>query len=365
MIDKQYTDKLTARLPEIESKLSDPAVAANQKKYQELVREHSTLKKLQGKADVYFRLKKDLEEHKELTANNKADPELAELAGSEIEKLEKDVLAAEKDLMVALLPPDPDVNRNAIMEIRAGTGGNEAALFAGDLFRMYCRYAEENGWKTGLIDASPSEMGGYKEVIFSVEGQNIYGNLKFESGVHRVQRIPLTESSGRIHTSAATVAVLPEAEPHDDLQISPDELRIDICRASGAGGQHVNTTDSAVRITHLPSGLVAQSQDERSQHRNKEKAMGVLKARLLDCKRREEEQKRGDARRSQIGSGDRSERIRTYNFPQNRVTDHRINLTLYSLDRIIGGEIRELIEALQDHEIKQLLAEESKPDNSA
>jgi peptide chain release factor 1 len=261
--------------------------------------------------------------------------------------------------MVSLLPPDPNDDRNAIMEVRAGTGGDEAALFAGDLFRMYSRFAEEKGWKLRLIDVSPSEIGGYKEVVFSIEGKGgVYGQLRYESGTHRVQRVPETESQGRIHTSAATVAVFPEAEEQDDIDIAPDEIRVDIFRSSGPGGQSVNTTDSAVRLTHLPTGIVVQCQDEKSQHRNKERAMSVLKARILDQKQREEAERKGDVRRSQIGSGDRSGRIRTYNFPQNRLTDHRINLTLYSLDRVIEGNLGELIAALRDHDIALRLEEE-------
>jgi len=358
MIDREYIEKLIARLSEIETVLSDPATSADRKKFRELVKEHSALKKLREKAEKYFRLKDDIREHHEVIESINSDPELMDLAKEELSELEKVLPKAEKDLMISLLPPDPNDTRNAIMEIRAGTGGNEAALFAGDLFRMYSRYTEEKGWKISLIDASTSEIGGYKEVVFSIEGEEIYGNLRYESGVHRVQRIPVTESSGRIHTSAATVAVFPEAEPDDNIEINPDELHIDIFCSSGPGGQSVNTTYSAVRITHLPTGLVAQSQDERSQHRNKDKAMAVLKARILDLRRMEEEERMGNSRRSQIGSGDRSERVRTYNFPQNRLTDHRINLTLYSLDRIMEGKIGELLAALRDHDIELKLKSE-------
>ena len=244
------------------------------------------------------------------------------------------------------------------MEIRAGTGGDEAALFAGDLYRMYTRYGEQRGWKTAIMDASSTSLGGYKEVIFSVEGDDVFRTLQFESGAHRVQRIPATETQGRIHTSAATVAVLPEAEDVDEIEVQPDEIRIDTYRASGAGGQHVNKTDSAVRLTHAPTGLVVQSQDERSQHRNKEKAMRVLKARLLDLQRQEEINKMASTRRNQVGSGDRSERIRTYNFPQNRVTDHRINLTLYSLDRMMEGMMQELLGTLYERNVEIRLQEE-------
>lgn len=358
MIDRKYIEKRLARLRGIEAEISHPAAAANQKKFRKLVREHSALKKLGGKAEKYFLLQDDVREHRELIDSENTDPELKDLAKSELEELVKALPAAEKELIAALLTPDSNDSRNAIMEIRAGTGGDEAALFAGDLFRMYSRYAEEKSWKVGLIDASACDIGGYKEIVFSVEGGEVYGSLRYESGVHRVQRIPVTESSGRIHTSAATVAVFPEAEPDDDIEINADDLRIDIFCSSGPGGQSVNTTYSAVRITHLPTGLVAQSQDERSQHRNKERAMGVLKARILDLRRREEEERMGNDRRSQIGSGDRSERIRTYNFPQNRLTDHRINLTLYSLDRVIEGDIGKLISVLRDHDIELRLKEE-------
>jgi len=359
MIDPEHVRKLIERIPRIESQLSGPTSAADQKKFRELVREHSVLKKLQEKADRYFRLQNDLAEHLALINAPDTDSELRELAKEESGELQDDFQRAEKDLMVALLPPDTDCSRNAIVEIRAGTGGDEAALFAGDLFRMYSRYAEAQRWKVGMVDASTSEIGGYKEVVFSIEGADVYGKLQYESGVHRVQRVPVTESSGRIHTSAATVAVFPEAEVEDDLQIDADDLRVDIFCSSGPGGQSVNTTYSAVRVTHLPTGIVAQSQDERSQHRNKEKAMAVLKARILDFRRKEEEAKLGKTRRSLIGSGDRSERIRTYNFPQNRVTDHRINLTLYSLDRVIQGDLDEFVKALHEHDINLRLKDET------
>ena len=357
MIDRDYIDKILARVPELETTLSDPATAANQNLFRKLVKEHAGLKRIEKKAQRYMSLKERLDENRQL-ALDENELELAELARGEIEEIESELSTAERELMVALLPENTDEDRNAIMEIRAGTGGDEAALFAGDIFRMYSRYAEAHGWKIGMISASTSEVGGYKEVVFSVEGEQAFGGLQYESGVHRVQRVPVTESSGRIHTSASTVAVFPQAEADDDISIAPDEIRIDIYRSSGPGGQSVNTTDSAVRINHLPTGIVVQCQDEKSQHRNKEKAMAVLKTRLLDHKRREEAARKGDARRSQIGSGDRSERIRTYNFPQNRVTDHRINLTLYSLDRILEGELQELITALKDSDTDERLKEE-------
>jgi len=359
MIDKATIDRVLARLPELEAALSDPATAAHQKKYREIVREHSLLKKIEAKAELYLDLHKQLGEHSALIASEDTDSEIRELAREEIEDLETRLASAEKELKVALVPPDPTSQRNAIVEIRAGTGGDEAALFAGDLFRMYNRYAEHRGWKINLVDASTSDVGGYKEVVFGVEGEGVYGILQFESGGHRVQRIPVTESSGRIHTSAATVAVFPEADANDELEIPAGEVRVDIFRSSGPGGQSVNTTDSAVRLTHVPTGVVVQCQDEKSQHRNKEKAMKVLRARLLALRQQEEAQRKGEARRSLIGSGDRSERVRTYNFPQNRLTDHRINLTLYSLDRVMEGNLAELLSALAEYDAELRMQEAS------
>lgn len=338
------------RMAAIEAELSDPATSANQRKFQALLVEHSQLKKIRDRAELYFKLVRERDESRALLQADDTEAELREMAEAELGRVEKDLPAAERELMLALIPPDPADSRSTIVEIRAGTGGEEAALFAADLFRMYSRYAERRGWKVGMIDASASDLGGYKEVVFSVEGQDVYRTLKYESGGHRVQRIPATEASGRIHTSAATVAVLPEAEEIDDIEIKPEELRIDLFRASGPGGQKVNKTESAVRITHLLTGIVVQSQDERSQQRNRERAMNVLRARLLDKVRSEEQAKMASERKSQIGSGDRSERIRTYNFPQNRVTDHRIGLTIYSLDRVMEGEIEQLVNALRERD---------------
>jgi len=348
MIDSAVIDRVLIRIPEIEAMLSDPATAADQTRFRSLIKEHSHLKRLSSKAERYIQLCRRLEESRVMVADE-TDPELAALAAAELAECEAELPEAEKTLRMSMLPPDPDDARNAVMEIRAGTGGDEAALFAGDLFRMYSRYAEEHRWKIGVVDANPGEIGGFKEVIFTVEGDQVYGVLRYECGTHRVQRVPQTEAQGRIHTSAATVAVFPEAEEEDDFDVPADEIRIDIFRSSGPGGQSVNTTDSAVRVTHLPTGVTVQCQDEKSQHRNREKAMAVLKARLLDHKRHEDAAKQGAVRREQIGTGDRSERIRTYNFPQNRLTDHRINLTLYSLDRIMEGLLDGVIEPLREH----------------
>ena len=347
MIDEKMVDRILTRLPELEAQLSLPETAADSTLYRKLLKEHSHIKKTADKAATYRDIVRRIAENRELVQDD--DPEMAEMATLELEELESALPAAEEKLLLGLLPPDPDDDRNAIVEIRAGTGGDEAALFAGDLYRMYCRYAESRGWRTGIIDASTSEVGGYKEIIFTVEGDQVYGLLRYESGTHRVQRVPTTEAQGRIHTSAATVAVFPEAQEEDDLDLPPDEIRVDIFRSSGPGGQSVNTTDSAVRITHLPTGITVQCQDEKSQHRNREKAMGVLKARILDAKRQEEAARQGAERRSLIGTGDRSGRIRTYNFPQSRLTDHRIGLSLYSLDRIMEGELADVIEPLRQH----------------
>ena len=345
------------RIPELEAELSDPATAANHNKFRRVMQEHSRLKRIEKEAQNLFDLQTALVENREMAADE-SEAELAEMAAAEIEEIEAKLPGVEKALRLILLPPDPDDSRNAVMEIRAGTGGDEAALFAGDLFRMYSRYSETAGWKISVVDASTSEVGGYKEVVFTVEGAGAYGVMRYECGTHRVQRVPTTESSGRIHTSAATVAVFPEVEASDDIDIPAADIRVDIYRASGPGGQCVNTTDSAVRLTHIPTGVVAQSQDQKSQHRNKEKAMGVLKARVLDAIRREEAAKQGAARRSQIGSGDRSERIRTYNFPQNRLTDHRIGLTLYSLDRIMEGDLAEVVTPLREHNMEVRMQDE-------
>lgn len=351
MIDEKMVDHILERLPELESLLSLPETASDSSLYRRLLKEHSHIRKVADKAYEYQDIVQRIKENEQLAHDDDAD--IAEMASTELRELQDALPAVEQQLLVSLLPPDPDDDRNALVEIRAGTGGDEAALFAGDLFRMYSRYAESNGWRVGVIDASTSEVGGYKEVIFSVEGDHAYGYLRYESGTHRVQRVPQTEAQGRIHTSAATVAVFPEAQPEDDLEIPADEIRIDIFRSSGPGGQSVNTTDSAVRITHIPTGVTVQCQDEKSQHRNREKAMGVLTSRLLALKREEEAARQGAERRTLIGTGDRSGRIRTYNFPQSRLTDHRIQLSLYNLDRTMEGELADVIEPLRQHAIEE------------
>ena len=337
--------------------MSEAAGVGDHRKLRTLVAEHAPLKKVVECGRRLLRIKHDLDEHRALIAGPSTDSELKHLAEEEITGLEKELPAAEREMTVAMLPPDPNAGRNVIIEIRAGTGGEEAALFAADLFRMYSRFAESQGWRVGMIDASPSAVGGYKEVVFSVEGQNVYQVLQYESGGHRVQRVPETEAQGRIHTSAATVAVLPEAE-EEDIVIPAEELRIDIFCSSGPGGQGVNTTYSAVRITHLPTGVSAQSQDERSQKQNKEKAMKIVLARILDQRRRSAAERAANEKRSMIGSGDRSERVRTYNFPQNRLTDHRINLTLYTLDRIIDGDLKSLLDELYRHDMDARMKKE-------
>ena len=334
--------------------MGDPVVISDAKRYRETVREHTALRKLEAAAKRYFKLLDDIEGAQAMLADASLDEELAAEAKREIETLQAEMPAAERDVLAGLLPPDPLEGRNAVFEVRAGTGGEEAALFAGDLFRMYSRYCEAKGWKVNVMSASETSLDGYKEILFTVQGDGAYGTFRYESGGHRVQRVPETEAQGRIHTSAATVIVFPEAdEADDDIEIPEKDLRIDIFCAGGHGGQGVNTTYSAIRMTHLPTGLVAQCQDERSQQRNKEKCLATLKARILDQRRRAEEAKTGADRLSLRGSGDRSERIRTYNFPQNRLTDHRVDLTLYSLDRIVEGEMDPVLEALRTSDLDQ------------
>ncbi len=331
---------------ELENQLSNPEVYKDKKKYSEIAKAHANLGEIVKVYRDYKKVLKAIEENKELLKD--PDEDIRELAKSELKELEIQLEHLKKQLKILLLPKDPMDERSVILELRAGTGGEEAALFAADLLRMYTRFAERKGWKVELIDAHQTGTGGFKEAILSISGDKVYSQLKYESGVHRVQRVPITESQGRIHTSAVTVAVLPEAE-EVDIEIRPEDLRIDVFRASGPGGQHVNTTDSAVRITHLPTGLVVTCQDEKSQHKNKAKALKVLRARLLKMKQEEIKKEQDEMRRSQIGTGDRSERIRTYNFPQNRVTDHRINYTTYNLEGVLEGELDEIIGLLIEH----------------
>ena len=352
MLDARQIENVLGRLGSVESDLGDPNVLADAKRYRATLRDHAFLKRLESAYSAYSKAISDIAGNEELLA----DPDFKAEAEAEIASLKEQLPELEHKVLGALLPPDPLEGRNAVMEIRAGTGGDEAALFAGDLFRMYSRYAEAKGWKISVMNASETSLDGYKEVVFTVEGDGTYGKFRFESGGHRVQRVPVTEAQGRIHTSAATVVVFPEADEEDDLEIPEKDIRIDLFCAGGAGGQHVNKTESAVRMTHLPTGLVAVCQDERSQQRNREKCFATLKARILDFKRREEEAKLGADRLSLRGSGDRSERIRTYNFPQNRMTDHRIDLTLYSLDRIIDGDLDGLLDALASHDLDERIA---------
>jgi peptide chain release factor 1 len=336
------------KLSALERQLSDPELVKNQTKYQEIVCDHSRVSKLSELYTAYTKVRRDLEDNRELIRDADKDQELAELAKGEIEELTEREEELEKDIRLMLLPSDPNDDKNIFLEIRAGTGGDEAALFVADLFRMFSRYAETQGWKIEVMSSSPIGIGGFKELIAMISGNQVYSRLKYESGVHRVQRVPETETQGRIHTSAVTVAIIPEAE-EVDLQIAPNELKFDVFRSSGPGGQSVNTTDSAVRITHLPTGLVVTCQDEKSQHKNKAKAMLVMRARLLDKLEQERHDKIAEQRKGQVGSGDRSERIRTYNFPQGRVTDHRINLTLYKLDQIMSGTLDEVILPIITH----------------
>jgi peptide chain release factor 1 len=344
--------QLASRLEELDGLLAAPDVTRDLDRYRALSREYAEIAPVVALHRDWQGAERDLANARELLA----DPELKTLAEDDAKAAKATMERIEEELQRVLLPRDPDDERNVFLEIRAGTGGDESALFAGELFRMYARFAERNRWQVEVVSESPGDMGGFKEVIARIAGQGVYSKLKFESGGHRVQRVPETEAQGRIHTSACTVAVLPEADPIADIAINPADVRIDTFRASGAGGQHVNKTDSAVRITHLPSGLVVECQDDRSQHRNRAQAMAVLASRLLDRQRQERQRKEAATRKSLIGSGDRSERIRTYNFPQGRVTDHRINLTLYKIDQIMDGDLFELTQALAQEFQAELLA---------
>jgi len=354
-VKKSMIEQLTGleeRYSELEQLLSDPAVVQNRELYPKYVREHSDLGKIVTVFQTYRQTVDELKESKDLLADN--DPEIKELARSEVDTLSSEKDRLEETLKLLLIPKDPNDDKNVLLEIRAGTGGEEAALFAGDLFRMYVRYAESKGWKLEILSEHLTDSGGFKEVIVLVAGKGAYRHLKYESGTHRVQRVPVTETQGRIHTSAVTVAVLPEVEDVE-VHIEPGDLKIDVFRSSGPGGQSVNTTDSAVRITHLPTGLVVTCQDEKSQHKNKAKAMKVLRARLYDLEISQQHEEISEQRKNQVGSGDRSGRIRTYNFPQGRVTDHRIGLTLYKLDNILQGEIKEIIDGLSTYYQAQAL----------
>jgi peptide chain release factor 1 len=352
---RPYIEKFARRLGEVEAALSDPKLFENPAKSQEMSREYARLKELTDSGRQYLKALDDLAQHEAFLKAEPAESELAQLAREEIAALQIQARRLSREVMFGLAPPDPADSRNSIIEIRAGAGGSESALFAADLHRMYTRYAADRGWKIENMDSSPSDLGGFKEVIFGVSGADVFKRLKYESGVHRVQRVPATEAQGRIHTSTATVAVLPEAQ-EVDLEIKPDELEINVCRASGKGGQGVNTTDSAVQIIHKPTGMIVRCADERSQQKNKVKALTVLRSRLLEIKIAEEDAKYAARRKEQVGTGERNERIRTYNFPQNRVTDHRIELTLYNLPVFMEGDLDCIIEPLMADDLERRLA---------
>ncbi len=352
---RPHIEKFNRRFAEVEAALSDPKVFDIPARAQELGREYARLKDLVATGATFLKAQRDLEENRALLAAEKSDSELAVMAKEEIARLEAELHRLTLQVQRGVLPPDPTDSRNTIVEIRAGAGGAESALFAADLYRMFTRYAETQGWKIDPMDSSPSDLGGMRDVTFGVIGQDVYKRLKYESGVHRVQRVPATEAQGRIHTSTCTVAVLPEAE-EVDIEIRAEDLEIQVCRAGGHGGQGVNTTDSAVRIVHKPTGTEVRCQDERSQHKNKAKAMKVLRSRLLDRKIADEKAKYEAQRSSQVGTGERSEKIRTYNFPQNRVTDHRIELTIYNLANVIEGDLDSLIEPLMNDDLDRKLA---------
>lgn len=334
-------EELEKKYEELNKNLSDPKIIANQSKFQECAKLHSNISKAVLKYKEYKEIIKEIDENSKLFSEEK-DVEFKKLINEELEKLKEKKLNLEIELKEIIFPKDPYDKKNCIVEVRAGAGGDEAALFAGDLFRMYSRFAENNGWKTEVMSSSPTGIGGFKEIIFDIIGKEVYGKLKHESGVHRVQRVPVTESSGRIHTSTVTVAILPEVE-EVELEISPNDLKIDRFRSTGPGGQSVNTTDSAIRITHIPTGMVVTCQDEKSQHKNKAKALKILRARLLDMAERKKHEELALKRKSQVGTGDRSERIRTYNFPQNRITDHRIGLNLHNLEEVLEGNLNDLV----------------------
>jgi peptide chain release factor 1 len=350
---RPHIEKFKRRFAEVEAALNDPKVFENNQRAQELSREYARLKDLVTHGDNYLKTLRDLEENRALL--NGDDAEMAEMAREEITRLQAVEKKLEGELQRGIIPPDPSDSRNTIIEIRAGAGGSESALFAADLYRMYTRYADAQGWKVETMDASPSDLGGYKEIIFSVTGTDVFKRLKYESGVHRVQRVPATEAQGRIHTSTATVAVLPEAE-EVDIEIRPEDLDISACRASGPGGQGVNTTDSAVQIVHKPTGMMVRCADQRSQLKNKARALTILRSRLLEQKVAEENAKYAAQRKAQVGTGERNERIRTYNFPQNRVTDHRIELTTYNLPAFIEGDLDSMIDPLMANDLQERLS---------
>ncbi|AHG65763.1 peptide chain release factor 1 [Advenella mimigardefordensis] len=345
-------EQISQRLIEVDALLAEPEIAGDMDRFRKLSRERSEIDPVVALFRSYESTEADLHAAIEMSS----DPELRDMAEEELKLAKERLEELEEQLQVQLLPRDPDDGRSVFLEVRAGTGGDESAIFSGDLFRMYSRYAEQKGWKVEVISENESEMGGYREIIARVDGDGVYGRLKYESGAHRVQRVPETESQGRVHTSACTVAILPEADEISEVALNPADLRIDTFRASGAGGQHINKTDSAVRITHIPTGIVAECQDDRSQHKNKARAMSVLAARINDIERQKQQQKEAAERKSLVGTGDRSERIRTYNYPQGRVTDHRINLTLYKLAQIMEGSLDELTGALIAERQAELLA---------
>ncbi|MGM0439732.1 MAG: peptide chain release factor 1 [Chlamydiota bacterium] len=348
---------LLGRFSEVEAELGNPEVFSDKKKYRQLTQEHAYLSEIKKVWEEFQACQQDLEDNEELLSVEE-DPELVAVLKEDIAKLEKHLPELEQRLSILLVPPDPRDNANTILEIRAGTGGDEAALFVGDCVRMYQFYADHQGWKYEHLSSTPSEAGGYKEYIMVLSGSNVYRKLQYEGGTHRVQRVPATESQGRVHTSAITVAVMLEPDEEEDFDIDDKDLRIDTQRASGAGGQHVNTTDSAVRVTHLPTGIIAYCQEEKSQHKNKEKALRILKARVMEIEREKQAKEEASMRMAQVGSGDRSERIRTYNFPQNRLTDHRINLTKYNLDKVMDGDLEDIISALVNHFYQKQLQEQ-------
>jgi peptide chain release factor 1 len=351
---RPHIEKFRRRYAEVETSLSDPKAFDNPQRAQEQSREYARLKELVAQGELYLKAHTDLEQNRALLKSEPAESELALMAREEITRLEAYEKKLSQQIQFGLVPPDPTDSRNTIIEIRAGAGGSESALFSADLYRMYCRYAEAQGWKVETLDSNPSDLGGFKEIVFQVNGTDVFKRLKYESGVHRVQRVPATEAQGRIHTSTSTVAVLPEAL-EVDIEIKPEDIEINVCRASGKGGQGVNTTDSAVQIQHKPSGLIVRCADERSQQKNRARAMTVLRSRLLEAKIAEENAKYAANRKQQIGTGERNEKIRTYNFPQNRVTDHRVEVTLYNLANFIDGDLDPLIDPLIRHDLEERL----------